>query len=276
MLVAAAENGRVVPVLERRQDLPAVRLGARTMATLIEAEAALAREFGADSVTVALAPELKGSHLARGLRQRLSLAGLGPVVEFSPAERGRISFGGITAATAAGGEPAGEVALVEIEESATNFAVGRAGERPRWWASRPLLPRRLLGSVLRGDPPGAREFEVGLSMARRHLATLKPPRCESACIAGPDAGLLALACGERIDRESLRRAERLVGDRLSEIVAAQLEIEPAAARRLPALLVIARAAAELLGQPLLVARGGLPEGLVLSGAESEVGSHEPA
>lgn len=271
MLVAAAEDGRLKPLLERRQRLVAARLGTRALTTIVEAEAQRAREAGAASIVVAIAPELKGSHLARGLQRRLRVAGLGPVRILTPAERGALVFLGATARVP-GSEP---VCVVEIGSAATTFAVGRPGQRPQWWASRPLNAGRLLRAGLRGDPPSAVEQTMARELVRRQLATLKLPAGTGAFLAGPSAGLLALLCGERIDTETCRRAASQLTGLLSEMIAARLDIEPAAARQLPALLAISEVAGELVGRPLRAVHGGLAEGLLFDRA-AEIGSHEPA
>lgn len=286
LLVAATEDGRLKPVLERRRQLIATRLGSRALTTLVESEAALAREAGAGSVLIAVAPELKGSHLCRGLRRRLNSVGLGPVQTLTAAERGALAFIGITSTAAwtageiavAGGDiggDAGAVSVVEIGPAATTIAVGKEGGRPQWWASRPLHAGRLRQSALRADPPSTADQTLALELARRQLATLKPPRCDEALLAGPGAGLLELLCGQRIDAETCRRAADRISHQLSEMVAARLDIEPAAARQLPGHLAIAQATSELIGQPLRIAHGGLAEGILVQQA-TEVGSHEPA
>lgn len=276
MLVAASEDGRLRPVLERRLDLVATRLGARALASVVASEAALAREAGAASVLITLAPELRGSHLSRSLERRLQSAGLGPVHKLTAAERGTLSFRGVTTPfvdPAEGGK--GAICVVELGTNATALAVGASGQRPRWWASRPLHAERLLQSALRSDPPAPVDQVAAFELARSELSTLKPPAFRQTLISGPEARLLALLCGERIDSDACERAADRLGSRLSEIVAAELGIDPAEARRLPALLAIVRAAGELIGFPLRTTHGGLAEGLMLREAET-VGSHEPA
>lgn len=277
LLVAEAEDGSLKPLLERRQRLTAMRLGASALTTVIESEADRARQAGADSVVVTVAPELKGSHLYRGLERRLGNAGLGPLQVLTPAERGALSFLAIASERRAADEgvaAADPVAVIEIGATATTLAVG-SPPRPRWWASRPLHTDRLRQSLLRSDPPSPGEMQVALEFARQQLATLKPPSCRDAYLGGPDSGLLALLLGDRIDIAACQRASEVLSVQLSEIVAARLGIDPQAAQLLPAMVVIVQAAIELIGQPLRVAHAGVAEGLLLK-QDQEVGSHEPA
>lgn len=276
LLVAESEADGLTPLLERHQDLVAARLGARVLASVVESEAALARQAGATSLHILVSPELRGSHLSRGLERRLQASGLGAPRMLTAVERGGLAFRGATSTlNPPAGAGSATVAVVEVGMTATTFAVGRPGRRPHWWASRPLNGPRLVQAALRADPPSQADQTVGLEFARAQLATLKPPSCDRALLGGRNAGLLALLCGETIDAEACRRAGGELSGQLSEIVAARLDIAPPRARRLPALLTIAQAAGELLAQPLKVAHGGLAEGFLIHQAE-RIGSHERA
>lgn len=273
LLVASTEEGKIRPLLERRQELVAARMGARALSAIVQAEAATAREVGAESVAVMIEPELRGSHLVRGLDRHLHSAGLGPFRTPTAAERGSLTFRGATAEFAASA-PSSEIAVVELARHVTAIAVGRPGMRPRWWAARPLHGSRLLQTALRNDPPTLAEYEVALGFARRELANLKPPSSRQAVLIGADASLVALACGDFVDAVTCERARMRFGH-LSEISAAQLGVSLSVGRRLPAALAIVQAVSELLGHPVRIVHGGSAEGLLLSEAE-EVGAGGPA
>ena len=283
LLVASTQEGRITPLLERRQRLTATRLGARALAAVVESEAAIAGEAGAESVTVMVEPELRGSHLARGLDRRLRAAGFGPLRVPTAAERGSLTFRGATAglagasaATESGSADlaavaGAEVTVVEVGNAATTIAVGPPAGRPLWWSARPLSCARLMRTALRGDPPAPEHHLVALELARSRLSNLKPPAGRQVLLIGPDASLVALACGEAIDVAACERARSRYGLNLSEITAAQLGVEPPLGRRLPAALAIVQAVCELLDAPARIVHAGPAEGLLLNESE-EVGA----
>lgn len=273
LLVASTEEGNLVPLLERRQALIAARLGARALTTVVESEVEIARRAGAESVQVLVDPELRGSHLLRGLERRLRPLGLGPIAAPTGTERAALVYRAALArlpepaAGEAESRPAGgaaEVTVVEMGLKATTIAAGKRARGPSWWAARPLHSTRLMTAALRGDPPSLSERAVALDLTRRQLANLKPPRSRHALLVGSDAALVALACGEQVDAATCEEARSYFGGMLSEIGAAQLGIELSAGRRLPAALTVAQAVCELLDQPVRIVPAGPAEGVLLN------------
>jgi hypothetical protein len=266
VLVATTDAGRIKPVWERRYPMLASVAGARSLAEFVAREGLAAREAGAETLHVLLAPELRAGQMSRNLARRLQALGFGPLRSLTTAERSRLCFLGATACLAADpttAAPEKRTAVIDLGDAFTSLAVGLPGKSPDWIASRPLNARHLTKSVMPSDPPPLHEQIAAADTARRQLSNLMPPAVETVLVTGADAGLLALVFGETIDTRSCAVVRRAIDGRLSEIVSAQFEIDLLAARRLPGLLAIVEAFTELLGRPLKVVHGGHAEGVLL-------------
>ena len=250
----------MLPIVERRHLIDPARMGARALFDVIRDESTRALRAGAQETILTCDPALRGTHIARSLGRRCVGAGLGRLRTLTPADHANLTFLGATAA-----EPTGDtVAVLDCDEGSTEIAVGRPGSRPKWSASRPVGPKRLSERFIRSDPPAATEIALMRDAARRGLGTLRPPGCERVLIAAGAASSLTVLCGERVDRESVAQAWQFLEFGHSEIVAAQLGIEPRQVRRMIGSLVIAEAVSDLLGRPLRFGSGGYLEGIVFA------------
>lgn len=269
VLVAETDGGRISPLWESRYPMLPSLVGARGLAEFVAREAAGVDAAGAELISVLLAPEMKGGHLSRGLARRLDVLELGPLRSLTTAERSKLSFIGattpaITASSSQCTNVQNRTAVVDLGDAFVSLAVGEAGSRPDWIASRPTNARELTRTTLRSDPPTLSEQIAAAEIVGRQLGNLMPPTVDSALLTGADAGLLALVCGKSIDAKACAMARRAIDGRLSEIVSAQFEIDLLGARRLPGLIVLVEAFVDLLGQPLQVVHGGHIEGVLLT------------
>jgi exopolyphosphatase/guanosine-5'-triphosphate,3'-diphosphate pyrophosphatase len=107
-----------------------------------------------------------------------------------------------------------------------------------------------------GDGGGAGSEEVGTS------ARGIPPADHAIAVGGSAASLPTLV-GPVLDAAALERALAVLASAPAEEVARNHDLVPERTQLLPAGILVLGAAAERLGRPLRIGRGGLREGVVL-------------
>ena len=95
------------------------------------------------------------------------------------------------------------------------------------------------------------------------LETRKVPYAEHAVAVGGSAASLRRVVGDVLAPDSLQTAIRALTGAPAAEVAARLSLNAERVRLMPAGILILDAAAQRLGQPLQIGRGGLREGLLL-------------
>lgn len=272
VLVADVAGGRLVPLLQRRaftrigESLSADgSIGADAVADVcatVAEQRALAEQAGAACVrTVATAAIRAAPNRAELLEALRARAGVEPVI-LSGEDEARLAFAG---ATRTFGPPLpGRVAVVDVGGGSTEVALGAVQDGADWSASFPLGSSRLTARACRSDPPTARDVAAMRADARAALSALAVPRPDAAVAVGGSAASLRRVVGERLDAETLDRALGTLRSAPAAHVAERLGIDPQRARLLPAGILLLDAAAERLGRPLLIGRGGLREGVVLA------------
>ncbi len=262
LLVAEVSNGRLRPKLERRHFLSAVsEEEAGELPALIEREAAIARDSGAQALVSAGTAALRGTRAARSLERACSRVGAGRLRILSPGEEAALAFLGATSC-----EPVAlpaSVAVVDVGGGSTEVAVGTPGQPPGWWASRPVGSHGLTERALRSDPPTRDQLAAARNAAARRFVGVEPPDCELALAVGGGATSLRRISGGTIDRSVIGELLERLGSAPSEELGSELGIAPQRVRLLPAALAVLEAVCELLPQPLQIARGGVREGLAL-------------
>lgn len=262
LLVADVSGGRLRRKLERRHFLSAVSdEGAEALPTLLEREAAIARDAGAEALLSAGTAALRGSRLARDLGRVCARIGAGRLRILSPGEEAALAFLGATACEP--GEVPDPVAVVDVGGGSTEVAVGTPGEPPAWWASRPVGSRRLTDRALRSDPPSRDQLAAARNAAARRFVGVEPPAAELALAVGGGTTSLRRISGGRLDRRTIGELQERLCSAPSEDLARELGLAPQRVRLLPAALAVLEAVCELLPEPLRIAHGGAREGLAL-------------
>ncbi len=262
LMVAEVSRGRLRPRLERRHFLSAVsEEGAEVLPRLLEREAAIARESGAETLLSAGTAALRGSRTARSLDRVCARIGAGELRILTPGEEAALAFLGATACEP--GELPESVAVVDVGGGSTEVAVGAPGEAPQWWASRPVGSRRLTELALRSDPPTRDQVAAARNAAARRFVGVEPPPSELALAVGGGATSLRRITGGRLDRARIGELLERLLSAPSEELGADLGLAPQRVRLLPAALAVLEAVCELLPEPLRIAHGGVREGLAL-------------
>jgi exopolyphosphatase / guanosine-5'-triphosphate,3'-diphosphate pyrophosphatase len=179
-------------------------------------------------------------------------------------EEARLAFVG--AASAIGPVPHGPLGVVDVGGGSSELVVGEAPDRVAWSASFPLGSGDLARSHLRSDPPTADEVAAARSEVDDTLRDIEVPHPEEAAAVGGSAASLSRLAGRILDAGAFAAA-------LAELIAAprkdvarRFGLEVERVRLLPAGLLILQAASERFGTPLVVAGGGLREGVLLEAA----------
>ncbi len=99
--------------------------------------------------------------------------------------------------------------------------------------------------------------------AARALAGIDPGPVDIAVAVGGSAASLRRLVGDELDSDSLERALGVLSSGPAADVAFRFDLEVQRVRLMPAGLLALDAAAQALGRPLQIGRGGLREGVLL-------------
>jgi exopolyphosphatase/guanosine-5'-triphosphate,3'-diphosphate pyrophosphatase len=267
LLVADTQDGRLREVMQQRAF---TRLGANgeisprkaaEVARAVAQQVRLARECGVESIRAV------GTHAIRQAPNREELLALieeqtGLEVDvLSGEEEARYAFLGATATL--GHAPDGPVGVVDVGGGSTELVCGTLAGGVSWSASFRIGSGFLADAYCRNDPPDLAELE----RVRRHVAGvfegLDAPRPQVAYAVGGSATSLRRLVGAVLDHETLQRGVRVLASGTCEEIARRFELHPERVRLLPAGMLLLDAAADVLGAPLQVAKGGLRDGVLL-------------
>ena len=176
-------------------------------------------------------------------------------------EEARLAFVGATRTL--GHDPTGEVGVVDVGGGSSELALGTVPGGVRWSASFRVGSGYLCDAYLRSDPPSIGE----LNAVRQHVdgvfEGLEVDTPVLGVAVGGSATSLRRLVGAVLEHETLERGIRVLASNSIDDVARRFELEPERVRLLPAGILILEAAADRLGVPLQIGRGGLREGVVL-------------
>jgi exopolyphosphatase/guanosine-5'-triphosphate,3'-diphosphate pyrophosphatase len=283
LLVGEVENGRVLPVTGEKVS---ARLGAGVERTgkLEEERLALAAEvirlFAKISslngvpepvllATSAVRDAENGSELeekvvrSTGLRMRL----------ISGEEEAALGFYG--AISAVGASWQGPTLVVDLGGGSAQLIVGEASSGPTMQVSLPLGTNRTTERFVGNDPPKKKELRA----LDEHVKELVPRWDLSGGVAvvavGGSARAVLKITQDRLTVERLRRLEVEIREHPSAVLARQYGLAPERARVLPAAVTTLGAILDHFGRrELIVARGGVREGAILSLADQARNGNE--
>jgi exopolyphosphatase/guanosine-5'-triphosphate,3'-diphosphate pyrophosphatase len=271
VLVAEARNGHLTEVLQRRaftrlgrglkagETIPEARI-AETAGVVAE-QRALAEQVGAAPIrTVATAVIRHAANRDEFCAAVRELGGV-DVCVLDGEQEARLAFLGATRTL---GRPlAGRVAVVDVGGGSTELAVGTLAGGVEWWASLAFGSGLLADAYLTSDPPAAAELEAVRAHAVGALAGISAPAVDTAVAVGGSAASLRRLVGAVLDPEGLQAALSLLCGGPAADVAFRLDLDVERVRLMPAGLLALDAAAQALGHPLQIGRGGLREGVLL-------------
>src|SRR5829696_6209367 len=242
LLVADAAHGRLIPVLEQRAftrigrkidalgAIPAPAIAA--VADVVAAQRAAAELAEAAHVrvvaTAAIRRAANRDALVAALRARAGV----DVAVLSADDEGRLAFAGATRTLLR--PPQGTIAVVDVGGMSTEIAIGTLAEGVTW----------------------LRSFAIGSGMLASRCREDPPSRADLEAMVGPV-----------LDGAALERALETLGAAPAATVARRHGLAPERAQLLPAGILVLGAAAQRLGMPLRIGRGGLREGVVLELAD---------
>ena len=218
----------------------------------------LARAHGATHIDVIVTAPGRQSANADALVAGLShTTGVAARV-LSAHEEGSYAFEGATAGLTGLDLPVG---VCDVGGGSTELAVGAPDRPPDGLISIDIGSLRLTSRFLSGDPPSRRAIERAVDEVREHLVDLAGIQVATALATGGSARALRKLVGRTLDERRLERAVRIVARQPSDRLARAYGIHVERARVLLAGALILRETQGVLGVPLIVARGGLREGL---------------
>lgn len=272
LLVASVHAGKVEPVHERTAW---VRLGADVATTgtisplRLEAAARAVSDFASEarklgSVHVETLVASPGRQAENGgeLLRRLEIAAGAPIRLLRRDEEARLAYDG--AVSAAGIEDQ-SVAVCDVGGGSAQLAIGTSDLGPVWLRSLDVGSLRLTKQAFDRDPPGKRGISEARHIVRQQCRGLVFPLPQRALAVGGSArGIKRLLGTRTLGEDELAAAVKLLRKRPSAEIADEYGIDPERARTLAAGGVILSELQRRLAVPLVVGRGGVREGALLS------------
>jgi exopolyphosphatase/guanosine-5'-triphosphate,3'-diphosphate pyrophosphatase len=266
VLVAHARDGRLEEVLQQKamtrlgRDLTSGGMLSREKiaqtAQVVAEQRALAQSVGAERIrTVATAVIRKAANKHEFCRA------VGGVEILDGDEEARLAFIGATRTL--GSPLPGRVGVVDVGGGSTEIAVGTLRTGVEWCASFDFGSGFLADSYLHSDPPAVAELQAVRAHAAGVLEGIAPPPVQHAVAVGGSAASLRRLVGAVLEPETLQRALRVLSEAPAAEVARRFDLETERVKLLPAGILALDAAAQTLGRPLQIGRGGLREGVLL-------------
>ncbi len=235
------------------------------VARVVSDQLATARRLGCSQVravaTAAIRRAPNGVDLTAAVREACGLE----VEILTAEEEARLAFVG--AAHGFGHVGNASLGVVDVGGGSSELVVGQVPDVVSWSASCPLGSGDLARRHLRSDPPLPEEIAQAREEIDAEFGRFEVPRPAEAAAVGGSAASLSRLAGRILDKGAFARA-------LAELVAAprrevakRFSLDVERVRLLPAGLLILLAASERFGAPLVIAGGGLREGLLLEAAD---------
>jgi exopolyphosphatase / guanosine-5'-triphosphate,3'-diphosphate pyrophosphatase len=239
-VIPAALIGDIVDVVAKQREVAAVA-GAGHLRVV--ATAAIRRAENRDELIAAL-------------RERA-----GVEVTIVPGDHeARLAFEGATRTLES--PPEGTIAVVDVGGMSTEIAVGTMAGGVTWARSY-AIGSSALAAGCHEDPPSPADMAAMRAAARAAFIAHAVPSAEHAIAVGGSAASLPTLVGPVLDLAALTRALGVLTSAPAEEIARLHNLAPERTQLLPAGILVLGAAAERLGKPLRIARGGLREGVIL-------------
>jgi exopolyphosphatase/guanosine-5'-triphosphate,3'-diphosphate pyrophosphatase len=269
LLVAEADGTRLREVVSGRAFTHLGAAGAGEMgagkiaevASIVARQVRLANELGVASLRVIGTAAVRQASDSDALAAEIG-ARCGATLEILDAEdEARLAFAGAIGMLAA--PPIGLLGVVDVGGGSTELVVGTAAGGVVWSTSLPVGSALLTSADLPSDPPTPAEIGRLRAKLADVFGEVAPPQPVAAYAVGGSATSMQRLMGVGLDADALTRGlQTLVANPCDE-VALRLGLHAERTRLLPAAILLLDAASRALGAPLLLAGGGLREGVVL-------------
>jgi exopolyphosphatase / guanosine-5'-triphosphate,3'-diphosphate pyrophosphatase len=231
-------------------------------AEVVSTQVRLAREMGADDITIVATAAVRGApnrdKLVDLVEQRTDL----PVRVLSGHEEAQFAFVGATKRLGAPAE--GTIVVIDVGGGSTEIAVGTVDDGSNWDNTFRVGSGMLTEAYVESDPPAAKE----LDKVRQHVGGvfegLELPHVDKAVAVGGTATSLRRLVGAELSHETLERGIRILAEAPAAEVAERFDLAPERVRLLPAGMLVLEELSDLIGLPLSIGNGGLREGVILS------------
>ena len=232
------------------------------VAEVVSTQVRLAREMGADDITIVATAAVRGAPNKEKLTDKITDRTDLPVRVLSGHEEAQFAFIGATKRLGAPAE--GTIIVIDVGGGSTELAIGTVDEGPNWDNTFRVGSGMLTEAYVTGDPPGEDE----LDLVRQHVSGvfegLDLPHIDKAVAVGGTATSLRRLVGAELSHETLERGIRILAEAPAAEVAERFDLAPERVRLLPAGMLVLEELSDLLSLPLSIGNGGLREGVILT------------
>ena len=231
-------------------------------AEVVSTQVRLAREMGADDITIVATAAIRGApNKDKLLETVLDRTGL-PIRVLSGSEEAQLSFIGATKRL---GTPAeGTIIVIDVGGGSTELAVGTVDEGPTWDATFRVGSGMLTKAYVTSDPPKPPEVEKIRQHVSGAFEGLELPSVDKAVAVGGTATSLRKLVGAELSHETLERGLGILAESSIAELGERFDVTPERAHLLPAGMLVLEELSDLIGLPLSIGNGGLREGVILS------------
>jgi len=159
-----------------------------------------------------------------------------------------------------------ELGVVDVGGGSSELVVGQVPAEIHWWASVPVGSGDLARDYLHSDPPSSLELAAAKEKVNDAIGELDIPKPAHAAAVGGSAASLARLAGPTLDGPAFERCLGQLSAAPSDEVAREFGLDIERVRLLPAGLLILEVVSERFRAPLVVAGGGLREGVLMEAA----------
>lgn len=231
------------------------------VASIVARQLHLAEELGVRSTRVIATAAVRDALDKHALAAAIEAACGATMEILSSEDEARLAFAGAIGTLVA--PPAGLLGVVDVGGGSTELVVGTAAGGVVWSISLPVGSSGLTRAELPSDPPTPAELAALRAKLGELFGDLDAPQPVAAYAVGGSATSMQRLLGVALDCDALTRGLQTLVARPSQEVALRLGLHADRARLLPAGILLLDAASRALGAPLLLAGGGLREGVVL-------------
>lgn len=231
------------------------------VASTVARQLRLAEELGVQSTRVIATAAVRHALDKRALAAAIDAACGATLEILSGEDEARLAFAGAIGTLIE--PPEGLLGVVDVGGGSTELVVGTAAGGVVWSVSLPVGSSELTRADLPSDPPTPAQLAAVRAKLGELFGDVDAPRPAAAYAVGGGATSMQRLMGVALDCDALTRGLRTLVARPSEEVALRLGLHADRARLLPAGILLLDAASSALGAPLLLAGGGLREGVVL-------------
>jgi exopolyphosphatase/guanosine-5'-triphosphate,3'-diphosphate pyrophosphatase len=234
------------------------------VSAVVGAQLEVARRLGCADVravaTAALRRAANGDRLAAVVRNDWGVE----VQILTGEEEARLAF--IGAASSFPHLHERELGVVDVGGGSSELVVGQVPAEISWWTSIPVGSGDLARGYLHSDPPSSEELAAARQEVNLAIGELDIPSPAQAAAVGGSAASLARLAGRTLDGPAFSRSLGQLAAAPSDEVAREFGLDIERVRLLPAGLLILEAVSERFRAPLVVAGGGLREGVLMEAA----------